>query len=79
MMPCLSRGPYLWLRPAECDGGGRIRHAACWIIKERGRQYLTGCGAGCREEAEKRLADYIAEKYPVDTIAGEDLNASNDE
>jgi hypothetical protein len=31
--------------------------------KDRGRQFSTGCGAGDRAEAERKLSQYIASKY----------------
>jgi integrase len=62
-MPRPSKGARLWLRPSRRDSSGRVIEAARWIIKDGGRQHSTGCGAGNREEAERRLAAYIAEKY----------------
>ncbi|BGE84721.1 hypothetical protein Ms3S1_11570 [Methylosinus sp. 3S-1] len=62
-MPRPSKGAHLWLRPARRDGSGAIVKAARWFIKDAGRQIGTGCGAGEREEAERRLACYIASKY----------------
>lgn len=62
-MPRPSKGARLWLRPPRRDESGRIVEAARWIIKDRGRQISTGCGARDREEAEKRLGAHIAEKY----------------
>ncbi len=61
-MPRLSKGAYLWLRPARCGKSGAIEPAR-WIIKDRGRQIGTGCGAGDRAAAERKLAQYIASKY----------------
>lgn len=62
-MPRRSKGIRLWLRPARIDKSGYVIDAARWIIKDAGRQIGTGCGATDREEAERRLADYIAAKY----------------
>ena len=62
-MPRPSKGTRIWLRPARTDGDGKIIEAARWIIKDDGRQVSTGCGAADREEAERRLAEYIAAKY----------------
>jgi integrase len=53
----------LWLRPATRDSSGSIVENARWIIKDSGRQVRTGCGASDREEAERKLAEYIASKY----------------
>ena len=62
-MPRPSKGARLWLRPARRDASGKITEAAHCVIKDGGRQISTGCGIDDREEAEKRLADYIASKY----------------
>ena len=62
-MPRVSKGAHLWLRPARRDSTGAIIKAARWIIKDSGRQFSTSCGAGEREEAERKLAGYIASKY----------------
>jgi integrase len=56
-MPRQSKGARLYLRKARGD------RAATWIIKDRGREISTGSHKGDREQAEKRLADYIARKY----------------
>lgn len=56
-MPRTSKGARLWLRPARDDGS-----QAVWIIRDGGYQRSTGCGVDNREEAEERLAEYIAEK-----------------
>jgi hypothetical protein len=56
-MPRASKGAHLWLRPI-CRN-----RAAVYVILDGGRQISTGCGIDEREEAERRLADYIAAKY----------------
>jgi integrase len=55
-MPRRSKGPRLHLR--ERQGRGRY-----WVILDAGRELGTGCGEGDREEAERALSRYIAEKY----------------
>jgi integrase len=62
-MPRQSKGARLWLRPAGRDAAGKIIDPARWIIKDGGRRISTGCGLGDGEEAERRLADYLATKY----------------
>ena len=58
-MPRSNKSSHLWLRPARRGG----TEAAVYIILDGRRQVSTGCGIDAREEAEKRLADYIANKY----------------
>lgn len=60
-MPRHSRGARLWLRPAR-NRSGRIERAV-WLIRDGGASKSTGCGAGDRAEAERRLAAYISAKY----------------
>ncbi|HXW70223.1 MAG TPA: site-specific integrase [Methylocella sp.] len=62
-MPRAAKGAYLWLRPAERDEDGRVFKSARWIIKDGGRQFGTGCGAGDREAAERKLAAHIVAKH----------------
>lgn len=62
-MPRPSKGPRLWLRPHRRDAGGKIIANASWVIKDGGRHISTGCGAGESEDAERKLAAYITEKY----------------
>jgi integrase len=61
-MPRRSKGARLWLRPARRKGG-RIFASAVWIIVDGNKQFATGCLKDQAGEAEKRLAEYIAEKY----------------
>lgn len=62
-MPRPNKGAHLWLRPPRRDSAGCVVKNAVWIIKDSGRQVSTGCGAGEREAAERKLAEYIASKY----------------
>src|ERR1700729_567769 len=61
-MPRHARGPYLWLRPAR-QRQDKGAERAVWVIKDAGHQRGTRCGMGERREAERALADYIADKY----------------
>jgi len=61
-MPRHAAGARLWLRPARKDADGYDREAV-WVIKDGRRQVSTGFGPDGRAEAEKRLAEHIAEKY----------------
>ena len=62
-MPRPRKGARLWLRPAVRDAAGRVRKPARFVILDGGRQISTGVGDGARDDAEKRLAAYIAAKY----------------
>jgi integrase len=61
-MPRPSKGARLWLRPARRKEG-RVVARAVWIIIDGDRHVATGCLKNQTGEAEKRLAEYIAEKY----------------
>jgi len=52
----------LWLRHARTRPG-RGTELAVWLIRDGDQFISTGCGAGDRAEAERRLAAYIAAKY----------------
>ena len=53
----VAKGPRLWLKPAQ---GQR---KAAWIVKDGAKRVSTGCGARELEQAQKFLANYLAEKY----------------
>ena len=53
----------LWLRPARRDKDGRIIAKAVYLILDAGKHHPTGCFAGEAENAERKLAEYIANKY----------------
>lgn len=60
-MPRRSQGARLYLRATrERDGK---RYPAVWIIRDGSAERSTGCGIGDRAGAERRLCDYLAEKY----------------
>ena len=61
-MPRRSKGAHLWLRPARRKGG-RVLAKPVWIIIDGKQHIATGCLEHQTGEAEKRLADYIADKY----------------
>lgn len=58
-----AKGVRLWLKPEERDSEGKLRKRAVWIIRDGSRSIITGCAAIDREGAEKKLGDYISEKY----------------
>ena len=55
-MPRKQKPPELWLRT---DGG----REPMWVILDGGRKIGTGCPERASAEAEKRLAEYIAQKH----------------
>jgi integrase len=61
-MPRRSKGAHLWLRPARRKDR-RVLSNAVWIIIDGKQHIATGCFEHQAGEAEKRLADYIADKY----------------
>jgi len=62
-MPRRRKGARLWLRPERRDKEGKLVSRASWFILDGGKHIATGCAADEADEAEKRLAAYIAEKY----------------
>lgn len=60
-MPKQSKGAYLALLKARREGI-RLRPAT-WVIRDGSYMQRTGCGAGDRETAEGKLAEYITKKY----------------
>lgn len=61
-MPRASKGPRLYLKPAEYRDG-RIRKAAVWVVRDGARVVVTGCAQEDRAGAEQALADYLARKH----------------
>jgi hypothetical protein len=61
-MPRRSKGAHLWLRRARRKDR-RVLSNAVWIIIDGKQHIATGCFEHQAREAEKRLADYIADKY----------------
>jgi hypothetical protein len=57
-----AQGARLWLKPAE-----RGRDAV-WVIKDGKHRESTGCGPGEVEAAERKLREYLANKYQVPRI-----------
>ncbi len=62
------KGIRLWLRPA------RKGHKSVWIIRDGERQKSTGCGPREREEAERKLADYITTVYQPEKLGAGDTS-----
>lgn len=62
-MPRRSKGARLWLRPARKDKSGAVTHAATWLILDAGKQYPTECAEHEVGQAERALADHIAQKH----------------
>ena len=57
-----SKGPRLWLRPAERCAGSIARRAT-WVIRDGDQYIATGCIASEAAQAQVKLAAYITEKY----------------
>ena len=64
-MPRPSKGAYLWLRPARYKDR-KLHERSTWIIRDGTKFISTGCAPEEAAAAEKRLADYIAEKHRPD-------------
>lgn len=62
-MPRKTKGPRLYLQPERRDSNGKLTEYAVWVIRDGNRKRSTGFGADEIGEAEKRLAEYIAEKH----------------
>ncbi|WP_426533624.1 tyrosine-type recombinase/integrase [Bradyrhizobium sp. McL0615] len=61
-MPRRSKGARLHLRPARFRGG-KLTHAATWIIRDGGKYLGTGCLEHEVGKAERTLKNYITSKY----------------
>jgi hypothetical protein len=61
-MPHRSTGPHLWLRK-ERRSKDNLLARSTWIIIDSSKHITTGCDANQVEEAQGRLAAYIADKY----------------
>lgn len=62
-MPRKAKGARLVWRDESRKADGSLRSAAGWHIRD-GSTFISACGGtGSREAAERRLADYITEKY----------------
>lgn len=61
-MPRQAQGARLWLRKAN------QKNKSVWIIRDGNRFISTGCSAENRGEAEKRLSEYISDKYQPERL-----------
>jgi integrase len=59
-----TKGVRLYWRKAG-KGPDGYRREGVWIIRDGSIVKSTGCGANSRPEAERKLAEYISEKYTV--------------
>lgn len=62
-MPRQSKGPRLYLRKGRIDARTGVQLPDRWFIRDGAREIGTGCGPERMDEAERRLADYIGEKW----------------
>jgi len=67
------KGARLWLE-AEVRRGGKLIRRANWVIRDGKSKIRTGCIRENRADAERKLADYIAEKYQPSKQRGRDPN-----
>jgi hypothetical protein len=58
-----KKGVHLWFRKARRDERGNTITRGVWIIIDGGRHFSTGCCNGEERQAERVLAQYIADKY----------------
>jgi integrase len=56
-LPARSKGARLYLRPGDKE------RAPAWVILDAGRRISTSFAAGQREDAERRLSAYLADKH----------------
>lgn len=61
-----AKGARLWLRPAY------EKTASVWVIRDGKRQISTGCPPHDRNEAERKLSDYLASKHKPARLGGRD-------
>lgn len=62
-----SKGARLWLKPEERDRKtGKLRKRSVWLIRDGESSLVTGCAPHERQQAEEKLAEYIAAKYRPD-------------
>jgi integrase len=61
-----AKGTRLWLRP-EYE-----KTSSVWVIRDGTRQISTGCAPNDREEAERKLGEYIAAKHKPARLGGRD-------
>jgi integrase len=62
-MPRRRKGIRLWLEPARRDAKGRVLRRAVFVIRDGATKRSTGFGEGEIEQAQRALAEYIANKY----------------
>jgi integrase len=61
-MPRRAKGPRLYLRE------GRAGRDAVWVIRDGSVEVSTRCGPEQQAQAERRLGDYIAEKFKAPVL-----------
>jgi integrase len=69
-MPRQAKGARLWLEPEERDRDGKVLRRATWVIRDGARKIRTGCTRSERAGAERKLAEYIADKYEPSRVGG---------
>lgn len=69
-MPRPAKGPRLWLEPERRGPDGKLYQRSTWVIRDGGRKISTGCLPVEREEAARKLGDYISRQYRAPRISG---------
>lgn len=71
-MPRQAKGARIVWRDESRKADGSLRNSAGWFIRD-GSTFISACGGtGERERAERRLAEYITEKYQPARERGRD-------
>lgn len=71
-MPRTSKGARLVWRDESRKADGSLRNSAGWFIRD-GSTFISACGGtGDRERAEKKIAEFITEKYQPARERGRD-------
>ena len=68
-MPRRSKGARLWLEPARFNKNGKLFRRAVFVIRDGATKRSTGFGEGEIEQAQRALAEYIANKYRAPRVS----------
>jgi integrase len=68
-MPRRSKGVRLWLEPARLNNNGRLLRRAVFVIRDGATKRSTSFGEGEIEQAQRALAEYVANKYRAPRVS----------